>query len=259
VNYESIKALNWSSLKNIHDSPKHYKYWTEHKKPAKAAYALGSAVHVKVLEPEKFDSQYALCGMVRNENHEKFQAWMDEHPGCVAISPKEMEIVEQTAKSLREHRIAGPILAKCRKEESITWVDPLTGYACKGRVDGITPSYIADLKTARDIVRGKFQRDAAGYLYHGQVAWYHDGSVTAGKIDGSEPPYVIAVETEAPFDVIVCQMTPEELTAGRVFYRQLLGRLRACIETDTWPGAYPDVEPLDLPHWAPGMQESEGF
>jgi hypothetical protein len=88
---------------------------------------------------------------------------------------------------------------------------------------------------------------AADYGYAAQLAFYHDGAVQNRLIDGSQRPYIIAPQKSEPYDVVVFQLKPETLEAGRAIYRALLQRLVECTEANYWPGVAPELQELGLP------------
>lgn len=258
--YENVPAVNWSSLKHLAVSPLLYKWRLEHPQPDSATLVVGAAIHCALLEPGKFDSRYAVFDGRRAGK--EWDKWQDDHPGVKSLKPDEMERVTRSAEAVRAHRIARHLLEGCRAEEPTTWVDPDTGLKCKGRIDAIAPGFVLDLKSARDVEPKWFRRAAADYLYHGQLAFYHDGATVARKIPGDAEPYIIAAQSDEPFDVATFQLAPDTLGAGRALYRSLLRRLVECQEADFWPGTAPDLEMLDLPPWAEGQNNTvtqEGF
>jgi hypothetical protein len=246
--YDGIKAINWSSLKHMAVSPLLYRWRIDHPLESSASQVVGNAIHCMLLEPEKFEARYVLFDGTRRGK--AWDEWQEKHPGAVSLKPDELARVTNCVAAIRRHRVANRLVSACRAEEVLTWRDPETGLACKGKLDGISPTYVADLKSARDVRPMKFERASAEYLYHGQVAWYHDGATLAGKIDGKVPPYIIAAQSDEPYDVAVFQLDGETLDVGRGLYRSLLRRLVQCIEADFWPGVAPDLETLTLPPWA---------
>lgn len=250
------RRLNWSSLKHIHRSPLYYQHRIDHPEPQKQSFLFGSGVHCLVLEPEKFDERYAECELTRNKRHKAFQEWLSEHPGAVPLKPQEMADMRACAESVLSHRVASEVLRGGRHEEEIQWTDPDTGFECRGRIDSIR-TCVTDLKTGRDPSPRVFAVAASKYLYHGQIAFYHFGATAARLINGKEMPYIIAVESSPPWDVAVYRIKPEDLWAGRQLCLDLMKRLEECIATDFWPGVAPDLQYLDLPRWAPGLQQSD--
>jgi hypothetical protein len=246
--YDEIKAVNFSTLKHLATSPLLYRWRLDHPRPQTAALTMGLAIHCAVLEPEKFDSRYAVFEGTRRGK--EWDEWQAGRLGVQSLKPAEIERVQQSAKAVRSHRVAAGLLSGCRREEPLTWTDAGTGLACKGRVDAIAPGYVLDLKSARDVMPRQFERAAAGNLYHAQLAFYHDGAAAERKIDGTTPPYVIAVQSAEPYDVAVFQYDPSTIDAGRALYRSLLHKLIQCTEADFWPGCAPDLNQLMLPPWA---------
>ena len=248
------KAISWSSLKNIAISPMHYQHALKHKE-RKTAYIEGGAIHTLVLEPDEFNARYALCEVKRDERHKAYQAWMEEHPEQEPLTVKEWNHAHGAAEAVMQHPVARGIMSGGRREEPLEWTDPDTGLLCRARTDYITPSYVAELKSAQDPEPRNFTRDCARYMYHGQLGMYQTGATTLRKIDGKEMPYIVAVAKEPPYDVACYRMKPEDLAAGRQLVLRLMRLLETCIATDTWPGVAPDLLYLDLPPWAPGLRD----
>lgn len=252
MTYDKIKAVNWSTLKCLATSPMLYRYRLEHPEPSKPSYALGNAVHTLALEPQQFHLRYAEFDGTRRGK--SWDDWQDEHPGQQSLKPDEMAEVRVMADRILTHRVAARVLSGGRREEVTTWTDAGTGLACKGRLDYTRPDRIADLKTTRAIAPRDFSRAVASYMYHGQLAFYHDGAIAAGKIPSDAPaPWIVAAQNMEPYDVAVYAMSDAALWAGRQLYRSLLEKLVACTEADMWPGIAPDEIVLDVPSWAPGV------
>lgn len=258
--YDSLRAVNWSTLRNMATSPLLYRWRLDNPQPRTAALTIGSAIHCLLLEPGKFDARYAEYDGRRAGKD--WATWQEDHPGVESLKPAEMERVVKSVEAVRAHKVATRLLAGCRHEEVTTWTDAETGLACKGRLDAIGPSYLVDLKSTRDVSHRKFSRSVSDYAIHGQLAFYGDGAVTARKLPADAELYVIAVQSAAPYDVGVYSMSPATVVAGRNLYRSLLHRLIQCEAAGWWPGACPDLEPLELPPWAEGQSvntEDEEF
>lgn len=250
--YDAIRAVNWSSLSYLATSPLLYRYRLENPEPRKDAFRIGGAVHCAILEPEKFDARYAVYDGPRTGEgcRKAHQAWRDAHSDVEELSPAELVNVRGMAAAVRSHRVARELLRGGRREEVVTWTDPLTGLAAKGRLDYVRPEFLIDLKSSRTPSPSRFPRDAFNYGYVTQCAWYADGAVAARLLDGRINPYIIAVENEPPYDVAVYQLDAEAMAVGRSIYQRLLRRLVECIEADHWPGCAPDLQTLSVPKWA---------
>ena len=257
ASYLDIPAINWSSLKAMHISPLNYRYWQENPSPDKPAYALGRATHTAVLEPVEFNDRYATYEGVRNKKHKKYQEFMEENQGKEILSQPEWDQIWTMADAVDAHPMARSLLTGGDAEVNLEWTDPVTGLACKGRADYLTDR-VVDLKTAREVDPRRFSRAVSDYLYHGQLAYYHDGlgywANEQGQGATPMAPIIIAVQSQPPYDVAVYQMTDEAMDAGRNLYRSLLDRLAECMETDTWPGVAGEVVDVELPPWAAGSE-----
>ena len=249
--YDEIKAVNWSTLKHMAVSPLLYCWRLTHPQPRTPALVVGTAIHCAVFEANKFDSRFAIFDGTRRGR--EWGAWQMEHPGVESLKPDEAGRVRAVVAAVKGHRVAWRILEPCRNEELMTWVDPDTGLACKARLDAICPAYVADLKSACDPAPRAFSRQSANLLYHGQLAWYHDGAVVAGKVPGDTRPYIVAVDSDEPYDVAAYQLGADALAVGRALYRALLRKLLDCTAADWWPGCAPDLQQLSLPQWGDGV------
>lgn len=257
--YRALDALNWSSLKMMGDSPLLYRWRQEHPRPDTAALSMGRAIHVAVLEPAEFGAAYREKPADVDYRTKSGKAWRDEATarGVEIITPEQSDTIVQCCESIASHADASALLSGTRREETIRWT--VDGVACKGRVDAVNAERVVDLKTCRDL--GKFERDAASFCYHGQLAWYLDGAIAAKATDPDAVPYIVAVETSEPYDCAAFRLSETVIDAGRYLWRSYLDRWVACRDADLWPGRHPSLEVLDLPPWAPGMRpdEEEGF
>jgi len=254
--YLNLDGINWSSLKLIHESPLAYRYWQDHPRGDKPAYALGRAAHVAILEPERFAKDVVVFdGRRAGKVWKEFQ---EENDGAEIVKPAEMAQIKAMVDAVHNHPVAMSALECGTMETNMEWTDPVTGLACKGRADCITDR-VVDLKTAREVNRRQFTRAAADYLYHGQTSFYHDGYGHMMNEQGGGasaiPPLIIAVQSTPPYDVAVYEIGADALEAGRNLYRGLLDTLKACQDADYWPGCEVDAVEMELPPWAAGVEE----
>lgn len=255
MSYENLDGLNWSSLKHIHESPLLYRHRVDNPPPRTAAFDFGAAVHCAVFEPESLDGRFQAFDGKRDARTKAYQAWLENNPGVTAMKPAEMEKIYAIAEAVRTHPEARKWIDSGRAEVQAQWVEPWTEVKAKGRFDYVRDRVI-DLKTTQDVAAWATGKAAGEYLYHGQLAWYHNGAIGARMIDpGAPPPVIVWVEKEPPFDVAVDEMTLDQVAAGEECYVKMVRTLQACAEMDSWPGKAPALRTLALPHWAPGVKE----
>lgn len=258
-NYFDLPGDNFSSLKNLLKSAKHYRHRRGHPKPQTTSMELGTAAHIAVLEPERFLREYVLWkstkpdGSPRQRRGAEWKSFKAANDGKEIIRDAEYDEAINISRSIRDDAVAMKYLAMGRPEVSCTWVDEYTGMPCKGRVDWLTKVdgewNLVGLKTAKSVEPWAFSSATAKFSYHMHDAFYVDGFEQA--LCAPVKVRVVAVENEEPYDVVVYQVPPDVLDIGRDEYRKLLERLKECREANEWPGVASGLEQvLALPPWA---------
>lgn len=251
--YRGLKAVNWSALKNYSKSPAHYRAYIENPPEQTPAMLLGSALHCWVLEPKEFCKRYAVVPELDRRTKAGREAWtqfQDQASGKELLTPEQLEAVRNMGAAVHGCH-ARNLVELCEvHEQAITWTDPVTGLACKGRLDAYSPhtGVVVDIKTTSDASPRAFQRTIATYLYHGQAAFYLDG-LNANGIR-AEHFIFVAVEKEPPYGVASYACSPEMIAAGRMLTRQYLDTHKECLDSGRWPGYLDQVQPIELPRWA---------
>lgn len=244
--YTKLDAINWSTLKHMAKSPKHYRHACDNPSADTAGRLKGRGTHTAVLEPDRFLVDYALFkGKTRRgKDWDAFAAIhaedsilkLDEYNHCLAV-----------AKSVRDDENAAPIIAAAKREQTIEWVDEETLLPCKARLDLLTDDAIVDLKGVPSTDPRKLAFEVAKMAYHCQLAFYREGMrVLTGRNPNAK---LICVEHAAPYDVAVVEVDEDGLYAGWEFVRKLLHRVAECRATKRWPGRSEEVYTLDLPAW----------
>ena len=259
VDYDKLDGVNFSTLKELRRSPKHYQHRRQNPRPPTPSLALGHAAHVAILEPECFLREFALWdatdedGKTRQRRGKLWDAFKAQNANKTIIRTDEYDRAIRLSRAVRDSREAMRYLVHGRHEVAVTWVDQHTGLRCKGRCDWLTEidgeAVIVDPKSTRDASPWSFGRDAAKYGYHLQKAFYADGFEQA--LGRPVRSVIIAIETEEPYDVVVYRVPPDVLDIGRDEYRKLLETLSVCAQSNSWPGYGGGLEQeLTLPAWA---------
>lgn len=242
--YDRISRVNWSTLKFMKRTPAHYRAEIQKVKKKKSddtdALKIGRAVHLAVLEPERFVSSIAVWdgGDRRGNLWNQFQA---KHSNLEILREKDYQQVKAISDAVRADRDAGPYLQNGSSEVTMLWThkEPANGapgfeVECKGRLDfGSNAGVIVDLKTALDGSPDGFAWAAHKLDYRAQAAFYVDGYAAANG--GELLPYVIvAVEKEEPYVSQVYTLEEEDIDMGREIYRAFLRELAECRRTGIW-------------------------
>jgi hypothetical protein len=260
--YDALVGLSITRLKELRRSPQHYQHALVHPKES-APLTLGIATHVAVLEPERFDRDFAIwdrrtdSGRLAPRNGKWWDAFAAEHTHQTILTEDEATVAMQTALAVRQDPVAMKYLSTGDPEITMQWQFPLETPGiiemrdCKGRADWLTtvegrPTLVG-LKTARDCRPMIFGNQCARLGYHIQMAWYHDAFVT---ITGKSPYMVeVVVESEAPHAVATYIIPKDVIEQGRDEYQALLRLLVQCEVSGEWPGPVPKEEYLTLPSW----------
>lgn len=266
MNMERADPVNWSSLKYMGISPRHYLHNLATPRADSEALLLGRLTHALILEPDQVASRYVTqprfnAAMLDETALAKgYAGGKQAKAAWIASIPDGAEIVDSDlmtrAVGMRDAILADPVAAPHvttgHKEHRIDWTDKETGIQCRGRVDCLNGS-LSDLKSTRALVT--CERDAARFGYLGQISWYADGLEAAG-IKTHNQPCLIFVENVPPHDVQVLTFEPEDLAVGRRVYRAALDRLAACRASGVWPGVSGGVSRrIKLPEWAAPIED----
>jgi hypothetical protein len=250
------RGISQSALKEFRQAPLlyYYRYGLGNPKPETDAMRQGTALHVAVLEPERWHELVAVEEKAdgRTKEGKAYRAAFAEASiGKTIITADTGARVLAAAAALRAHPSAAALLGHERLiEHGIEWVDAETGVKCYGTPDLIVPGLgiIADVKSCRDASEHGFGRAIAQMDYHIQAAYYLDGWRASG---GALCEWLwLAVEVEPPYLCAVYAASDAMLDAGRTQYRRDLTRWRECVEADRWPGYPEQIKTLDLPRWA---------
>ncbi len=245
--YLKLPGENSTGLRKALVSPLEYRHAKDNPREDSDTLRVGRACHTAILEMDRFLLEYALYeGRRAGSKWDEFEAMND---GKTILRPDHYHTALAARDAVREHAIAGPLLkAKGRNELTIEWTHAGTGLACKSRIDRLCSALI-DIKSARDVSPSGFGRAAANYGYVTQLAFYADAVAAAGL--GKFPVLIVTVQSSAPHDVVVHQLTDDQLDQGRREYEKALAIVAECTKSGKWPGCAPDETiDLQLPAWA---------
>lgn len=254
ADYFGMPGVNWSRLKHMRDSPMAYRWALETGMEDSDMLRSGRLLHTLVLEPSRFETDYALwTGKVRNGKvWDQFE--IDHLSHCI-VTPQQMRLAEAMAWAVLRSADAAPYLRhqSAKFEQTMQWIDPRTGLQCKARADILVRGLraIADLKSAFSIDARIFGNQAARLGYHCQIAHYSNGcEATQGW--KPEARKLIVVEKRPPHDVAVFDVGAEDFETGADEVAHLLGRARECADANNWPGRYTGEQALQLPAYITG-------
>jgi len=249
--YRQADGLNWSRLKAMATSPRHYQHALTAQRTDTPALRLGRATHAAILEPDRFQVDWTVYdGRRAGKAWTAFQA---QASGEI-LTRGEYDQAAAMARAVQADPALRSRLADGRAELSVYWSEAVPGLSepldMKARLDWLTRDengwIVLDVKTARDIGRA-FGTAAARYLYHGQLAHYVAG--VSAALGGPVRAELLVVESQAPYDCGLLRLDDLALECGCRRRAELLERLAECMTTDDWPGQIPTPGWLELPEW----------
>lgn len=224
--------LSYSSLSAFAESPKHF---IEHKlreRTQTPSMFYGNVVHTLILEPEMFDSRYAVmpeCDRRTKAGKEMYAQFEADNEGKAIITQDILEDAQRAQMSVKTNFPANSIISKCpQKEVSVEW--EYENFKFMGRLDMKGERIAGDLKTCADASPRKFQRDIIAMDYHLQAAMYLKG---IGEII---PYYIVAVDKAGGVSVHLLEKALIEVGFER--YKILMEKLNTCILLDGWSKSY---------------------
>lgn len=270
--YAAIDAVNHSFLVDMYkESPlhAHYKRATGGRDDTDAL-SFGRAVHLAILEPQKWDKEVMEIPKLDGRTTAGKQAWANfqrKAAGRITLEPREMSRVREVAHAILGHE-SGRELFKNKgvNEMTMVWIDRATQVKCKGRIDRWTTfertPCLMDLKTCRDAGERAFQKSITDHGYGLQAAFYLMGAETLQPIPSGAAQRVfkwLAVESDGPFDIGVFQADTKMIEHGFLQMRSLLRTYKKCRETKVWPGKNGQgVITIDNPEWVYKREPIDG-
>jgi hypothetical protein len=249
--YRKIRAVNFSTLKAMADSPRAYRYAVQMPREDTPAMLMGRAVHCAVLEPDRFDDAFAIYTGARRAGKD-WIAFKDEHAGLDILKPAERVTAMCIRDAVRDEPRAMRYLETGRAEIVLQWTSQHT--QLKARLDWISgDGVLVELKTTRTIDPRRFFADATRRYYHAQLAWYNWGAGVCGNTITAVK--MIVAQNQPPYDVAVWNAPDAVLARGEDEYLSWLDRLWECRERDEWPGVQEEETDFELPAWADSDDE----
>lgn len=246
--YHTSEPVSSTGLKRILVSPAHFRYPNPFN--ATRAKEIGSAIHCRILESDRWDTDYKVVECDARTSA-LYKAACKDHPKERVLTSAEYENVLGMQKGVLRNRHCRQLIeAPGRYELSLFTTDPITGVPVKVRYDKLTDAGMpCDLKKCQKAGRDDFSRTINNYGYHISAALYMDSWFWqyGEKLDDMR---WIAVEEQSPH--LAQRYKPDEdaLMIGRALYREALEIYARCLDEDRWPGYEDDEEAIGLPNYA---------
>lgn len=256
--YRRIRAMNYSSMKVLRQSPAHfYGMYLDKSRPPwpepTAAMKNGTLVHCAIFEPDQVAARYVVKPDGMSFATKEGKAWRDANSDREPVDAAQMAAALAQAAALRRLPEVAALLSDGYGEASAFWIDQPTGELCKCRPDWTSPAgdgvVLLDGKTCQDASAEGFSRTIWNFDYWLQAAWYSDGfeAATGLHVHGF---VFAAVESEWPHAAAAYVLGDDVLDRARAENRRLLDLYAECKRTGQWPGYSQRISLINLPAWA---------
>lgn len=250
--YHSSAGMSNSSLQYFVGSKKcpkkyYHKYILGNQDKPTREKEIGSALHVAVLEREKWKSIYKII-----DQKTITPATRNKYAPFIPFPFQDARDVIGMKKTIDQWEHCAIILnfKEGEAEQSLYWIDEDTGILCKTRPDFINYQINAvfDLKTTQDASPAEFPKSIAKWRYYMQAAMMIDGIKAVLGIDVQVCNFV--VEKEPPYCAQIYQIKDADIEQGRQEYKEALRCYKACLEKNEWRAYDDKILEVELPYWA---------
>lgn len=237
-----IERVRFSRLKLFAKSAAHYRENAPH---SSSVLDRGSAVHSILLKGAKvtcFD-RVTESGKAAPRSGQHWEAFKAANSGAIILSRDEYDTTNRMVDSVRANPDAMALLVG--KIEDTIEFDYL-GLPCRTTPDARTKEQVVELKTCRSSRPEDFAWQSKKMSYHAQMAFHTEGMASINP-SLNPAPYIVAVESTAPYPVTVFKLTPAAMLDGHKRIRFWFEQLRNCLSSDIWPAYSQSVVDLDVP------------
>jgi len=255
--YHACPEVSSSDVKMV--ASKSLAHWKAKVYKPKAAFALGSAIHAFVLEPEK-------NLVVRGPEDRRGNKWKEAQlaadiDGQILLTEGDYDLAADIAQPITSHPVVSQWLADQDfvAEASFFTVDERTNVRIKCRPDGYIreAGIVFDIKTTRDASPEGFPREIRQYNYDMQAAFYLRCLRSAGY--KADVFVFVAVEKEAPYAVCLHALTDQYLAAADLRVTQAIEKIYQADLRQDYQTGWPLINTVDLPRWQVTEPEADVF
>lgn len=251
--YHAAHGYSRSQLMYLDKSP--YHFWYEYLSGRERDFTetsdmkIGSAVHTLLLEPDKFEDEFAVAPEINKRTNQGKQDWADFQiaaSGKIVMTKEEFKKADAIIQGLKEHKIVDDMVMDAKIEQSIFWTDKETGLQFKCRPDVWHENFIVDVKTARSVEHDTFARAALDSGYYVQAGMMFEALHTLGL--PIEKYLFLCAEKVEPYAPKIFVLDELALEFGLQHFQVYKKKLAYHFRMNEWPGY--EIENLRLPPYA---------
>lgn len=247
--YHNSDALGRSDIVNLIKSPAHFQHSRRFPEGTTPAKELGSATHMAVLEPNKFEDKYVKAPQIRRGTND-WKKFVADNPFKEPIKEEDWAKIEGMREAIWSHPLASKLFSGGKPEVTYYWEEEFGGVPVKlkCRPDYSRTDCLPDLKTTEAVSDYMFQKQMIAYGFHIQAAHYLKGVEIC---TGVRPDhfFFVSVEKKGPFGVRIFELDQFTIERGMLERDQALRAYVDCMESEQWPSYKPEINRVSLPEW----------
>jgi exodeoxyribonuclease VIII len=212
---------------------------------------LGTAIHARILEPDKYQQDYFVLPQFSDKLKGKFDRddYLKANAHRTRLDPGTANLIEEISNAIEKKPFINRILTHSDKEVevSVFWTDPETGIKFKVRLDLVLASLglIVDLKTTTSCDKWHFKRQCQKLHYDLSAYMYRH---IAEQVMGRRFEFsFLAIGKSHPLDSVIFKPPEEMFMDGKRKFDLFRTRILDCINSNQWPGADNGSGYVDLP------------
>ena len=231
--------LSYSSIKYaLKDMRLWEMYMKGQLKKESAAFTFGGMYDCMLFTPDEFDKRYfvlddsEIVNAIVTERPQitsprmtaKYKNWLKDYEEEVAEKGMEMISQEDVTKSeemIQRLKDTGVLEGYLQGDYQHEFSTDLDGIPVRGFLDCLGANYITDLKSARDLM--KFRYDVRSFDYDIQAHIYT-------QVLGIDTFYWVAQEKNYPYPIGVFEATEETLESGRAKFNRAVQLIQMYLE-----------------------------
>lgn len=261
--YRAYPALNFHTLADFHRDPRAFHDGFFDDKDVTPAMEFGTALHCRILEPERFRDEYAVFhapinektgapyGANTNAYKEARDNWTQENEGKIVLTEQDAETLGKLIDAYTFHANAAAIMrepiVKEQPVKATIQIHPTSDETIevKGKIDALTTAGLVDLKTTSALDDGtgrdRFRYAIYDYKYIVQLAFYRMILREIG-FAGDLHCWIIAFEKQEPNRVAVYLFEDAVIDAAEQTARNWLASWNNARKHDRYRSRFDDVQ-----------------
>lgn len=257
--YHAALGVSRSDILKVKKSVMHYVDAKNNGGKKSASLSLGSFIHDLIMFPELIDNYAVEPQFDRRTTKGKtaYAEWVEENKGKTII-PKSacadgnvLEAAKAILKNIDSSEFLKKFLNKdyCKFEQSIFWIDEITGMLCKCRPDILSVSddtaFYFEIKTCQDASYEAFRRDVKKWKYHVQASYYSEGIKKVLKVKKVIVCFFV-IEVKSPYCIAVYDIDEDTIKKTIPVWRDGLEKMKDFQKTKKITGYDEKIKTISL-------------